>query len=134
MNIEELLSLNPTISEYTSEQMIVQIVEKEEWRCYSATTCSESKELAERYLRFHARIPGLAVREIKATRPVDVFYATDGTASIKGGLFLNGAVVIASNPGKPHSISLFIDDAVAQKNHYPNEGYIYAIDDHEGSK
>ncbi len=128
MTIDELLALNPSMSEYTSQKLILELFHKPEWRCYASKTHPESEALAERFLKHHAKLPGFLSREIHAHRPVDVFFATDGEASVKGGLFLNGAVIISHNPGKPRSVSLLIDDAVAQRNHYPDEDFVYLSD------
>lgn len=128
MTIDELLVLNPSMSEYTSQKLVLELFNKTEWRCYASTVCAESEALAERFMRYHARLPGFISREIHAHRPVDVFFATDGEASIKGGLYLNGAVLVSHNPGKPRSVSLLIDDAVAQRSNYPDEDYVYLSD------
>lgn len=128
MTIDELLALNPSMSEYTSQKLILELFHKPEWRCYASTTCDNSEELAKRFLRYHARLPGFISREIHAHRPIDVFFATDGEASVKGGLYLNGAVIISHNPHKDRSVSLLIDDALAQQNTYPDKDFVYLSD------
>lgn len=126
MDIDELLSKEPNMSEFSSKKLLLEIFSKEEWRCYGSNICDESEELASRYLKHHARIPGLISNEMVAHNPASVFYFADDEdrESVKGGLFSNGAVIFSHAEGK-RSTSLFIDEAAAQRLGYPDKGYVY---------
>jgi len=124
MTIEELLSLEPDVSEYTSEQIVLELFHKDEWRCYPPNLCDETDELAERFLKYHAREPSLITEGMAAKRPVAVFYQNKNGVAGKGGLFINGAVIVAHYEGI-RTVTLFIDEAHAQRLGYPEEGYKY---------
>lgn len=128
MDVNELLGLEPTVSEYTSETILLEVVHKEDWRCYASRNYEGASDLAERFLKYHATVPGFVSDELRAKKPVEVFFFVTGDeSSAKGGLFKNGAVLVAHS-SEGQDISLFIDDASAQRLNYPDEGFVYLSD------
>lgn len=125
MDISTLLGMDPTLSEYSSESLLIEIIHKEEWRCYPGETCEESRGLAERFMQYHSTVPGFVSEEMRAQQPAAVlFFVGDNGDSVKGGVFKNGCVLVVHSEGK-EIVSLFIDDASAQRLNYPDEGYVY---------
>lgn len=123
MKLEELLELEPTMSEYTSEKLLLEAMLTQGWRTYGPGICEESEDLARRFLSFHARIPGFFSKEIYGRLPAGVFYLEKNNQSIKGGLFKNGAVFVTIKESGERGVTLLIDDATAERMGYPEEGY-----------
>lgn len=134
MNISGILGLEPTLSEYRSESLLMEIMQKEDWRCYPGETCEESRDLANRFLQYHSTVPGFISEEMRAREPAAVLYfVSSNRESVKGGVFKNGCVLVVHSGGE-EVVSLFIDDASAQRLNYPDKGYVYMTQQVEETK
>lgn len=124
MTFDELVSAEPTEVEYISKKIVLALVGRVGWRCYSSVTM-DSRPLIDRYLRSHASIKGLLADEVLALRPATIFFWKDEDGGVyKGATFLNGAVLIARPTSSNQVVSLFIDETTATKWGYP-KGYHY---------
>jgi len=126
MDIQDILNLEPTLSFHFSQSLLLEIMYRRDWRCYSSRTHDDAERLANRYLKHHARMPGLVSPEVKAPGPLDVFFwVEEGDGSHhKGGLFSNGAVLVARPGTEEQVISLFIDEVQARMWMYPQDGFV----------
>lgn len=125
MTYDDLLTIEPTLSENVSRGMFHEILQQG-WRAYSSEELGqeETQQLVDRFLRAHARIPGLITEKMMATMPIDSFrYTTEEGARILGSLFLNGAVVTVFPPNIGSTLILFVNDATAEQWKYPEDGY-----------
>lgn len=124
MTLEELLTSDPTMSEEMSRKLVLEVLLTHGWRTYGPGICDESTELARRFLGFHAKMPGYFSQEIYGKYPAGIFYWEGEKETIKGGLFQNGAVIIAKEySSEKIKVSLVIDEATAERMQYPSEGY-----------
>ena len=126
MTLDHILEQAPTLSPDQSYLLILGLG-TQPWRCYSSQTFPDTRELIDRFIRSHGRIPGLITETMLSPLPAQVFSYYDDTsrASYKGGLYSNGAVVYVLHPTKGATWTLFIDDHTAREWGYPREGYTY---------
>ena len=124
MTYDELLTTEPTVSEATSLEMMVDLLTHPTWRCYSDKTYSGMSSLIDRFLRIHARLPGAVSDEIYGDIPAAVFHYGQEFGTIRGGLFKNGAVVATREPDGTIVRVLWVDDETAEKWGYPDD-YVY---------
>lgn len=123
MDLDGLMKRDATCSFYTSKTMVIEMLQKEDWRTYSSLTTDKVDQVIDRFLKNHARIPGLISKEVYAQVPAQVFYWADDTGSFKGGLFANGAVMVANRSDGSVIRTLFIDDVTARRYLYPGEDH-----------
>lgn len=116
MQFDDILRADPTESTHTSRLLLLDILlHKPQWRCYTTQTHSETDTLIARFLRSHARIPGMITPESQASEPAAIFYWKDTEGvHYKGATFLNGAVFYARHPGGREVRTLFVADETAQ--------------------
>lgn len=123
MNLEGLIAAAPTHSFDGSRALLLEIMQRTDWRCYSSKAGVDTKPLVERYLQHHARVPGVLRHDALALIPAAVLEMQDpdGT-SYKGALFMNGAVLLIQHPGEL-VYTLFIEHDTAERWGYPTEGH-----------
>lgn len=133
MTFDELLTAEPTLSQNNSKALFYEICHQH-WRCYSSALTEEVTQLTERFLRSHARIPGVVTEQMLATLPMEVFrYTTDAQLKVFGALFINGAVAMVVPADLPGVQLLFVSDSTAAEWNYPDEGYLY-MEGHGGTE
>lgn len=130
---DQVLLASPTLSENNSEKIMIELLTKEGWRCYSSAIFPECMGLIMRFLASHAKQPGIVTNEMLALVPVAVFgyHVSHSGIRVKGATFLNGAVVAVFPQEEPATQLLFVDEETATTWSYPNEGFRRLTDSEE---
>lgn len=120
----QILEMRPTESEHMSQQIVIECLQRENWRTYSSRTCTTAniEDIITRYLEYHARVPGFLTANVYATEPAAVFgWKDEEGVTYKGGVYKNGVVMVADQPNGERVLTLFIDEADAEQWLYPDE-------------
>lgn len=128
MNLVELVESEPTMSQQASYVCIVGLGTMP-WRSYVSRDYPSTNELVDRFIRAHARVQGLVTDTMLSQDPAQIFYFSNGITDmrIKGGLWINGAVLYTRLADEPPVTTLMIDDETAETWRYP-DGWVYYQD------
>lgn len=117
--------LEITMSENNSFKVYEEITtEVTNWRCYNKNTISQEElaGLIDRFVKYHATVPGVVTEEMLSSEPLETFGFSEGELGVKGLLYVNGAVMQVRTPTHPTPhYMLFIDDRVANVWAYPDQ-------------
>jgi hypothetical protein len=129
----QVIAMTPaTVSENISRGLFLEIVQRQDWRCYIASDTSDFEEMCSRFMNQDARVPSIVEGENLALVPLNVIRFTTPTGTVfEGWLYLNGAVVV-TKAGKDEETFLFIDSELARSTGtYPEEFFDYRVEQGE---
>lgn len=123
MLLSDFLKMKPQFSGDAGANILANMISQEGWGWYKTGTHPAVEELAGRFLRSHALIPGLITETTYGVIPMETFECeavlSGSTVEVRGGYFLNGGVSVWVFPDGEQKVWLFVDRDTIETWGYP---------------
>lgn len=128
--LEQLRNTEATVTPHRSRSVVAELFQRSDLRCYSSKLYTATDALIHRFMQYHGRMRGLSANEIYAPRPSVIIKCTNQDQTcFKGGLYTNGAVLLVTHPQREDVELLFLQELVAKRWGYPEEGFLHTWKD-----
>lgn len=124
MEPEDISEIPATISTYTAEALLFEILENEDWVQYTAENNDNVRRLIKRFVGAHSQVPGALSDYQYSSEPLEIFRLIFDDVVQEGALYMNGSFIITrKKDGSAISYSLFMDKTTQRIWRYPPDAF-----------